>query len=159
VLLKRTTLFLTGLGSLLTRIGLVGREERPSCGWALPDLRNCLLASGLEDVEAFKALVRCLVRGGEAGWATGFGPSSLRRALVKALSFIGTGISSSELSSWYCLDADLVLPLAAAVGAIDCWLSLRDNIWREGGRRRAWRCEVLRTRPLPIGVGDAVAMF
>lgn len=152
VLLKRTTLLRIGLASLLL-IGLVGLDDRPSYGWALLGL-DCLAASVAEDVDVLKALVRRLVRGGEGGRCRLFGPSSLSSALVNALSFMGTGISSSELSSWYCFARVLVIG-----GATEDWLSLRVKAWREGGRLRAWRCEVLRTRPLAMGVGDTVAMF
>ena len=101
MLLNLTTRFLTGLISrLCTCAGLVGLEDL-SCGCTLPDLR-CRRVSLVEEVDAFRALVRRRVRGGETGRSVDAGAPSLRSALVRALSFIGTGISSSELSSWNC---------------------------------------------------------
>lgn len=99
MLLSRTTLLLTGLISrLVAGVGLVCLEDLTSWAWALPDLR-CRRVSLVEEVDAFRALVRRRVRGGEAGLSVDAGAPSLRSALVRALSFIGTGISSSELSS------------------------------------------------------------
>ena len=108
MLLSRTTLFLTGLISrLVAGVGLVGLEDLASWAWTLPDLR-CRRDSLAEAVDAFRALVRRRVRGGEVGrWAEAdvdvdAGPPSFRSALVRALSFLGTGLSSSALSSWHC---------------------------------------------------------
>lgn len=101
MLLKRTTRFLTGLISRLAGAGLVGLEDLWSWAWTLPDLK-CRRVSVAEEVDAFRALVRLLVRGGDGGRSTDSGAPSFSSALVRALSFIGTGISSSELSSWNC---------------------------------------------------------
>ena len=93
---------------------------------------------------------------------------SLKSALVRALSFIGMGISSSELS-WrveYCCCCASAAPLGAPaaeprLAAVpDAAPFSRD---RDGGRRRACLAEVRRPRdvttlPWPRGVGDAAAI-
>jgi hypothetical protein len=100
VLLNRTILFrtrlfsLTGLFSRLLE-GDGPRDDLPSTDWMLPDLRCLRLA--LEEVDAASALVLLRVFGGDGGFPAS-DPPSFKRALVRALSFIGTGISSSELS-------------------------------------------------------------
>lgn len=102
MLLNLTTLFRTGLISLLVAgVGLACLEDLVSWAWALPDLL-CRRVSVADDVDAFRALVRRRVRGGEGACSVDVGAPSFRSALVRALSFIGTGISSSELSSWNC---------------------------------------------------------
>ena len=91
-----------------------------------------------------------------SGW-----PSS-SRALVKALSFIGTGISSSELSAancWSCWDWVCILSAFPALAD-----SLRPSWDLEGGRRRACLAEVLLPKdvkwlPAPAGVGDVAAIL
>lgn len=75
---------------------------------------------------------------------------------MRALSFIGTGISSSELSSLNCFG------LFRAWNEDACWLSLLVKADREGGWRKACcRCDIRRVGPAPpMGVGDAaVAML
>lgn len=104
VLLSLTTLFLcTGLVPC-SLAGLEALDVLPSGACPLREAR-CLLLSDMDDIDAFNWLVRLRVRGGEdgrsIGWTAGSGRPSFRSALVRALSFIGTGISSSELSSLY----------------------------------------------------------
>lgn len=95
VLLSRTTRFLTGLASRLG--GLDALLVSGAC--ALPDLK-CLRSCDAAAVpDVFNWLPRRLVRGGEGRFSAGSGAPSSSSALVRALSFIGTGISSSELSS------------------------------------------------------------
>lgn len=159
VLLSRTTRFLIGLGSMLFGEPL---DWKPlwSRACTLPDLR-CLrpsLPDADVDADAFSTLAWRRVRGGDAALAAGSGaPPSLSSALVMALSFIGTGISSSELSSWYWWFG---WPLRCVAGAgAGGWLPALFSACREGGRLRAWRCDVLRTGPVGIGVGDRVAIL
>lgn len=101
MLLNLTTLFRTGLISLLVAgVGLACLEDLASWACTLPD---CLCRRvSVDDVDAFSALVRRRVLGGEGACSVDAGAPSLSSALVRALSFIGTGISSSELSSWNC---------------------------------------------------------
>lgn len=98
VLLRRTTLFRRGLGS---REGLEFLDERPSLGCELPARALRRVATAGPDAAAWRR-----VRGGDGARALEAvsSPPSLRRAFVRALSFIGTGISSSELSSSYWFD-------------------------------------------------------
>lgn len=115
VVLSLTTLLRTGLVSRLL-MGDEGFDDLVSCACALPDLRD-LLSSVADVVDAARLLARRRVRGGDgarSGWAE---PPSLRSALVRALSFIGTGISSSELScmAYCCESAFLDRAGAAAV--------------------------------------------
>lgn len=87
---------------------------------------------------------------------------------MRALSFIGTGISSSELSLTveYCCGCDWDLDSFDA-DAPAPWIgfdSLRLRPGRDVGRRSACLADVLRPRevkwlPGPMGVGDAVAIF
>jgi hypothetical protein len=107
VLLRRTTLFRGGLGSF-SFSGLGGLSFfGSSAGWALPDLRYLRLSEA-DDVDVLRAWACRRVRGGDGCGGFSFsaeaeaGSPSFRRALVRALSFfIGTGISSSEVSSWW----------------------------------------------------------
>lgn len=140
VVLSLTTRFRTGLFSrLLAGEGAdeLARVCLVSSGWELPD-RRCLFSSWTADVEDDSALRR-LVRGGEGGgfgapcaaWAAcaPFGAPSSNNAFVSALSFMGTGISSSELS---CMAEYCCWALADCPGFDSRFLSVRD-----GGRRRA----------------------
>lgn len=104
VLLSLTTLFLcTGLVPC-SLAGLEVLDVLPS-GACPPVEARCLPRSDMDDTDAPNWLARLRLRGGEGGrsiaWAADSGRPSLRSALVRALSFIGTGISSSELSSLY----------------------------------------------------------
>jgi len=91
---------------------------------------------------------------------------------VRALSFMGTGISSSELSLRveYCCDCDFAsfppAPTIAGAEPPTGFDSLRLICCLEVGRRRACLADVLRPidvkwLPGPSGVGDAadIAMF
>lgn len=151
VVLSRTTRLLTGLGSRLPT-GLEGFDDLPSyC--ALAD-RRCRRLSVADEVDAFNALTRRRVLGGDGCCSTDSGAPSLRRAFVRALSFIGTGISSSELSSWNCCCWPFDMAPLEEAG----WLSLRFMSGLEGSRLSACRWDVLRTSPAPMGVGETVAM-
>lgn len=176
--LNRTTRFLGGGLPSRLRAGDVGLEDG-NC--ALP-ARTCLLtslfcvclSSAFEDVDDASTLRRVILevaRIGEEGRSAGTDEASeawpsLSRAFVRALSFIGTGISSSELSLSveYCCDCAFDSLLAAAAADSGTGLeSLRLSCCLEGGRRRACRADVLLPRavkwlPAPIGVGDAVAI-
>lgn len=106
VLLSLTTLFLcTGL----VPCSLAGLEvlDVLLSGACPPIEARCLPRSDMDDVDAPNWLVRLRVRGGEGGrsmaCAADSDRPSFRSALVRALSFMGTGISSSELSSLYWL--------------------------------------------------------
>lgn len=145
VVLSRTTRFRTGLLSRLCPAGDNADELARVClvsrGCELPD-RRLLLSSCGPDAEDDNALRR-LVRGAEVGAlaasccaacascasCASFGAPSSSSALVRALSFMGTGISSSELSfmAEYCC-----WELADWPGFDSRFLSDRD-----GGRRRA----------------------
>jgi hypothetical protein len=132
-----------------------GLDPLASAACTLPD-RKCLRPSVADDVEEFRPEFLCRVLGSEL-WGCLSAASeepSLRSALVRALSFIGTGISSSELSSWYWCWASLAALEADAGGSLSCLF----NACLELGRLNAWRCEVLRTPPVGAGVGEAVAM-
>lgn len=125
------------------------RDCRVSYGCELPDLR-CLLSSWGPETEDDSALRR-LVRGGEGGgFGAALGAPSSSSALVRALSFMGTGISSSELS---CMVEYCAWELDARPGFESCFLKVRD-----GGRLRACLWEVLRVNGAacaePAGVGD-----
>lgn len=188
VVLRRTTLFRGGfgLGSLLIT-GDDGREDG-SCALPARTLRlvsRCLRlslpksrSSGTDEVDAARALLlvvtrdagrgggddgRSLAMGGAADDASDACPSS-SSAFVSALNFIGTGISSSELSLSveYCCDCDRDSLSSEAVVADPPigFDSLRLNCDLDVGRRRACLADVLRPRdvkwlPTPIGVGDA----
>lgn len=74
---------------------------------------------------------------------------SLSRAFVRALSFIGTGISSSELSFMveYCCGWEVLLDSLGSGGAAAVYRgldSLRLRAGREVGRRKACRADVRR---------------
>jgi hypothetical protein len=155
--LNLTILFLgAGLVSLLLA-GDGARDDLVSCDCALPE-RSCLLSSKADDVE-LDITLRLRVFGGEGGTgAMGIAASGsplLRMAFVKALSFMGTGISSSELSLVYFCDGALEMD-AAGSG------SLRWMPRREGSLRRAclWDALLVRGRASIelIGVGDAAAI-
>lgn len=85
---------------------------------------------------------------------------------MRALSFIGTGISSSELSLSVAYCCEWLLASAGSTAAADAGPgldSLRARPGRDVGRLRACLADVLRPRdvkwlPWPTGVGDAVAM-
>ena len=122
VALRRTTLFRggAGLGSRL-RTGDEGREDGsctlPALAWRL--VSRCLVlsllasfSSGADDVDVASAFLLVMTRdggraGGDCGRSAAAGAAveeasdawpSFRSAFVSALSFMGTGISSSELS-------------------------------------------------------------
>jgi hypothetical protein len=112
VLLSLTTLFLcTGLVPC-SLAGLDVLDILPSA--ACPPREARCLPPDMDDMEAPNWLARLRVRGGEGGrsiaWAADSDRPSFRSALVRALSFIGTGISSSELSSlnWLALLWDCI---------------------------------------------------
>lgn len=154
VVLSRTTRFRMGLPSRLLAGVLAdepARDCRVSYGCELPDLK-CLLSSWGPETEDDSTLRR-LVRGGEGGgFGAALGAPSSNSALVRALSFMGTGISSSELS---CMVEYCAWEFDARPGLESCFLKVRD-----GGRLRACLWEVLRVRgaawEAPAGVGDIV---
>ncbi len=176
--------------SLITLFRGAGLLSLDDDTWALPD-RTCrlawrasaLLSASLSaagavatDVGLLNTLRLRVIMGGGAGRPAAMAvgataPSeaaspSLSRALVSALSFMGAGISSSELSCSVekgCGSAltPLASPLAAVGGTgVD---SLRLSRGRDVGRLSACRAEVRRPNdekrlPCPTGVGDVVAM-
>ncbi len=100
---------------------------------------------------------------------------SLRRAFVRALSFIGIGISSSELSwriEYCCCCSGAAAATAAAAAAPEVRFKLPAIVDapaapltcdRDGGRRRACRADVRRPSdvkwlPWLMGVGDTAAI-
>ncbi len=131
------------------------------------------LSAVAEDVDLLSMLLLLVIIGAMA-WSPGAGSVETdvpppRIAFVSALSFMGTGISSSELSfkvekasgcDWDCISGVASLVARPDGPGLD---PARANCGLEGGRLTAWRAEVLRPSdvnwlPWPIGVGDAVAM-
>jgi len=189
VVLNLTTLFLgpgTGLVSRL-RMGDVGLDDET---WALPAL-TCLLvcrtfwpsasrSAVADEVDLLRALLLLVATGCAADCladavlilaaaipaSSDADVPSFSRAFVSALSFIGTGISSSELSlaAGYCWDSAFASTVAMLAAGSTGFNSLRPSWGRDVGRRRA--CRALTRRPMdekwlpwPIGVGDAADML